>query len=77
MLAQHSSCVVATTHIDVLGQSDSVGRYAAPVGGVSALPESFAKPRKYVDQDEVGLHLDTKSWCRRPVRQHLAVIAQG
>ncbi len=59
VLAQHSSSVVATTHIDVLGQSDSVGRYAVPVGGVSALPESFAKPRKYVDQDEVGLHLKT------------------
>ena len=53
VLAQHSSCVVATTHIEILGLSDSVGRYAAPVGGVSALPESFAKPRKYVDQDEV------------------------
>ena len=63
VLAEHSSCVVATTHIDVLGQSDSGGRYTAPVGGVSALPESFAKPRQYVDQDEVGLHLNTKR-CR-------------
>ena len=77
LLAQHSSCVVATTHIDVLGRSDSVGRYVAPVGGVSALPESFAKPRKYVDQDEVGLHLNTRSWCRWPMRQQLAAIAQG
>ena len=52
VLAQHNSMVASTTRIEVHGRSDRLGPYVAPAGGVAALPESFVKPRKYVDQDQ-------------------------
>ena len=54
VLSEHSNKVIAEVPFKALGLCRQLGEHKGPLpGGPMALPESFARPRQFVDQDKV------------------------
>lgn len=54
VLSELGTKVVASVPFKVLGVCKKVGVHRALPGGPSALPENFARPKQFVDQDKVS-----------------------
>ena len=55
VLSEHSNKAIAEVPFKVLGICRQLGGPKGPLpGGPSALPETFAKPRQFVDQEKVN-----------------------
>ena len=54
VLSEHASKVIAEVPFKAVGLCRQLGQPQGPLpGGPNALPETFAKPRQFVDQDKV------------------------
>ena len=61
VLSEHASKVIAEMPFKAVGLCKQLGQPRGPLpGGSSALPESFAKPRQFVDQDKVSSQREKK-----------------